>query len=126
MTSISRSSAPMCTDDPSARAFEEEAAAKLEASRRTAALDPPLEADALGNGLVEVLSSGILGGLRVVTEKVLTGAGEVALVMAREVAKEAAKKVVKEEAWKLVDAPIVPAEPAVDPCVEAPYVVICG
>lgn len=119
----------MCTDDPSARAFEEEEAAKLEASRRTAAIDPPLQPDALGNGLVEVVSGGLLSGLRVVTEKALTGGGEVVLAMAKEIVKEAVKKVVKDEARKGLNPPLYPPEPppaAIDPCVEAPYVVICG
>lgn len=126
MTTISRSSAPMCTDDPHARALEAEESAKQEASRKTAALDRPIEPDPYGNAIVEVVSGGLLSGLRIVTEKALTGAGEVALTMAKEVAKAAAKKVVKDEAWKtLTDT--VDADPpaAVDRCTLPPYV-ICG
>lgn len=116
----------MCTDDPYARELEAQEAAKQEASRRTAAIDRPIEPDPLGNAIVEVVSGGLLSGLRIVTEKALTGAGEVALTMAKEIAKAAAKKAAKDEGWKTLTDTIDADPPAVDPCVEAPYVVICG
>ena len=78
-SSDAKSWSPMLSDDP-----------KLKASQRTAAIDRPIEDDKLGNGIIGALAGGVLGGVRAVAAKALTGGGEILGQMAVDIGKHVA------------------------------------
>ncbi len=78
--SDARSHDPSSHDDP-----------KLKESRRTAAIDPPLQDDVVGNAIVAAAASGLAGGLRAVA---VQRPGAAAAVAATKTAKSLASKAV--------------------------------
>jgi hypothetical protein len=105
-SSDTRSYSPMLHDDP-----------QLKASRRTAALDPPLLDDPYGNAIVAAAAGGLISGVRAASAEALVPHGRsvaqhIATQTAKGIAKGVAKGIIKSTMTTGPEMPSDPIKPA--------------